>query len=490
MRNCSPNSLLNHGLRQLPPPWIRRRISRCAVLSLLALGTLAHAAEPTTDPRVAKPQTNPGGTPYCTPAAIDPDEDGFGWENNASCLVRGSKPDYAKQLDGCTIQTTTYRFCDQTSHGWGFEKGQACIGRDYCPSRRQPAAAEAPPAQLSHPKPAPAAAALYQYLRSIWGKRMLAGQMDKSEDDRIDMFARVFEDTGKAPALMGFDFINYTRPGYKSGLDQVQEALAHAKRGGVVSFLWHWRDPSYKTREFYSKGSEVLIPIDSAGRLDRRSPWHKNLERDIDTVAAGLKQLQKAGVAVLWRPLHEASGSWFWWGRRRADGVSAPYAYIQLWQFMHDRLTRHHGLDNLIWVWNGQHAGWYPGDDYVDIVSYDSYEKPGDDSGQPAEFKRYRNFALAPKMLAMSENSNLPDPEKLASQGNLWLWFMTWTDSGAAKRHAKFERNFWSGDFYQSPAHRRAVYNHERVITLDELPGNSTDKNSVRGDTSAPRPLP
>jgi beta-mannanase len=33
---------------------------------------------------------------------------------------------------------------------------------------------------------------------------------------------------------------------------------------------------------------------------------------------------QDAGVTVLWHPLHEASGGWFWWGRndRTDEGVT------------------------------------------------------------------------------------------------------------------------------------------------------------------------
>jgi len=43
--------------------------------------------------------------------------------------------------------------------------------------------------------------------------------------------------------------------------------------------------------------------------------------RDLDAVAAELKLLQDVRVPVLWRPLHEANGRWFWWGdivRRRS----------------------------------------------------------------------------------------------------------------------------------------------------------------------------
>lgn len=94
------------------------------------------------------------------------------------------------------------------------------------------------------------------------------------------------------------------------------------------------------------------------------------LMADIDAIAEQLLILKEAKVPVLFRPLHEASGGWFWWG------ASGPEAYKELYRLLYDRLTNEYGLDNLIWVWNGQDAEWYPGDEYVDIIGEDIY--PGE----------------------------------------------------------------------------------------------------------------
>ena len=64
------------------------------------------------------------------------------------------------------------------------------------------------------------------------------------------------------------------------------------------------------------------------------------LIRDIDAIAEQLKRLQDAGVPVLWRPLHEASGGWFWWGNAGAE------AYKELYVLLYDRLTNHHDRGN------------------------------------------------------------------------------------------------------------------------------------------------
>ena len=69
----------------------------------------------------------------------------------------------------------------------------------------------------------------------------------------------------------------------------------------------------------------------------------------------------------------------------------------------------------------------------------------------------------------MSENSNIPDPDQVAADGAWWLWFMVWNDV-TEQEGVTSSDNFWTGEYYNTNAHKRHVYNHELVITLDELP--------------------
>jgi mannan endo-1,4-beta-mannosidase len=342
----------------------------------------------------------------------------------------------------------------------------------------------------------PQTRAEYAWLQGIWGKKTIAGQQDLTWDDRVDMAQRVFDDTGRWPALMGFDFMNTGMPpdaaslDAGSGLHQVDEAIAWARRGGLVAFCWHWRDPALlgtpdaKRANFYArekdarKNTGFTIPVKD-GRLDEASPAYAQLDAGIDLIAGELKRLQDAGVTVLWRPLHEASGNggdgWFWWGRKRSsggsDGVAANRAYVLLYRHMFERLVRTHGLHNLIWVWNGQDAAWYPGDDVVDVVGWDVYDEK-DNKTYGAQAAVYRKAQAIPGMakpVALSENSYIPDPDKMAREKARWLWFMTWND-GRAGAGVSAPDNFWSGDYYNTARHKRAVFNHPDVITLDKLP--------------------
>lgn len=76
------------------------------------------------------------------------------------------------------------------------------------------------------------------------------------------------------------------------------------------------------------------------------------LIKDIDTIAVQLKKLQDNGVPVLFRPLHEAEGKWFWWG------AQGPEPAKKLYKIVFDRLTRVHKLQNLVWVWNSVAKDW------------------------------------------------------------------------------------------------------------------------------------
>lgn len=327
--------------------------------------------------------------------------------------------------------------------------------------------------------------ALMSYLASNYGKKTLSGQMDLTWAPQIDMLSRVYNDTGKYPAIMGYDFL-----GSNYGAEQVKEAIEWAKKGGIVTFCWHWKVKGPNGKSNFStaaankeEGTDFVIPydyktdtIDTETKTSARGPydWAK-LVKDMDKVADRLKTLQDAGIPVLWRPFHEASGGWFWWGASGKTKVERAAAYKALYIFMFDYYTNVKGLNNLIWVWNGQDADWYPGDDYVDIIGTDIYDKPQDYSSKIAQWLKCVNYSddpeEAPKMVALTETGDIPSPEKMQSDGAYWSYFMVWNDAGAEdfKVNLTHKDNFWTGEFHNTNAHKKEVYDSDFVITLDEL---------------------
>ncbi|MTV36331.1 hypothetical protein GM676_01880 [Duganella radicis] len=155
----------------------------------------------------------------------------------------------------------------------------------------------------------------------------------------------------------------------------------------------------------------------------------------------------------------------------RQRPVPQAYANILLWRHLYDRLVNVHRIHNLIWVWNGQDPAWYPGDDVVDVSSLDIYDNADNKTykSQLASYQQTQQSSAEKKLIALSENSYIPDPDKIAADGAWWLWFMTWSDGGGAAGVSD-PNNFWTGEYYNTNAHKVRVYNHPKVITLDKLP--------------------
>ncbi len=104
----------------------------------------------------------------------------------------------------------------------------------------------------------------------------------------------------------------------------------------------------------------------------------------MDAIAVDLKQLQNAGVPVLWRPYPESNGAQFWWaGRAGINGSAALYRQL------YERLVNHHKLRNLVWVWEADpesspatlYSDFFPGLNYVDALSLRVSDRGRGDSG-------------------------------------------------------------------------------------------------------------
>lgn len=308
---------------------------------------------------------------------------------------------------------------------------------------------------------------LMNYLSSIYGEYILAGQqIGVLSHPEIDVIKDV---TGKYPAVYGFDFMNYTPSRVERGstCEDTDIAIEWWKNGGIVTFCWHWNAPidliDIPPERSWDRGFYTEATTFDFGKAmsDPDSGLFQLLVRDIDAIAIQLKRLQDHDVPVLWRPLHEASGGWFWWGAYGAE------ACIKLWKYMYHRLTELHGLNNLIWVWNGQDADWYPGDEYVDIIGEDIYTKEHDYSSQLERFNGARAYTSSTKMITLSENGVIPAVDTMIEDQALWLWNCTWYGDFVYER--KGQNNCYSSKFTEEEA-MKLFYSHPRTITLEKLP--------------------
>ncbi len=319
-------------------------------------------------------------------------------------------------------------------------------------------------AKLSNPNATDNAKRLFSYMCDSYGKVILSGQY--CDTGMMGWENRIIaqENGGKFPAVLGLDMGYYSQTGkdHEADIHTTEQAIAYWEKGGIVTLCWHWLAPEkYIDGTWYSAFRPEHTNINLTKIMDGKDPEGLELlNKDIANIAHELQLMQEAGVPVLWRPLHEASGGWFWWGAEGAE------TYKKLYIHLYDTLTNVYGLNNLIWIWNAQEAEWYPGDEYVDIVGMDIYAGEHVYTSQIELFLVNMDVTDGKKLVVLSENGTLFDPELAVRDGAMWGFFCT-----------------WSGDFVLKPGPKKAyseqytdkdmltkVYNSEYVITRDELP--------------------
>ena len=331
---------------------------------------------------------------------------------------------------------------------------------------------------------------VFAILKDLYGKKIVSGVV-ANVDWNTKEAENVYGWTGKYPAMNVYDYINLhaskdvNSAGWVDYSD-ITTAKNWWKEGGIVGAMWHWQvkanngtdytcTPGTAAGETSFDASKVYVEGTSENTLAKQQ---------LDQLCGYLKKMQDAGIPVVWRPLHEASGNveqysggkaWFWWGAKGAD------VYKQLWQWMYNYMVKTKGLNNLIWVWTSQTKdnNWYPGDAYVDIIGRDNY---GATAATLATEYEAQKAAYPNKMITLSEcgNSESTEMAKLSSiwdAGSRWSWFMTWYDGdynkGASTTHKHAGETWW-----------KDAVSKDYVITRDkmkELLGQESSDDSKTG---------
>lgn len=319
---------------------------------------------------------------------------------------------------------------------------------------------------------------LFNYLKSVYGKQIISGQQysDASQFENI----MYYNTTGDMPAIMGFDFL------YAQGTDtpdytQIEEAIKwHNEQNGIVTFCWHWKvpvdidDDSVKGTAFYS---EEIRNFSLENAVTPGTKEYKVIIKDIDTIALYLQRLETAGVPVIWRPLHEASGSWFWWGMKDKKTYTEQL-YQKLWYMVYDRLENYHKLTNLIWVWNGQSKLTNVNANTYDISGIDIYPNNETHNEQAAKYKELAAITDESKMTTLSEVGYIPDPEAVFAADSTvkWLYVVPWCKefvcaaSGSGAVITKLGGTPSVNTERMSEEFLKNYFASDKVITLSKLP--------------------
>lgn len=314
---------------------------------------------------------------------------------------------------------------------------------------------------LCNPNASPEAKRLMEYICELSGKYVLLGQHTQTR--KMEELRKIEKVTGKLPALLGFELLSYSGNINWDDADEnclielyenmgtVENALEWGKRGGIVTFTWHWYSPvGGRDKSFYSRNTD----FDARNALVEDSPENVALKRDLDLIAVQLKRFQRENIPILWRPFHEAEGGWFWWGHKGVKTASALFRYV------YHYLTEEHKLNNLIWVWNSPNPDGYPGDDVVDIITRDVYPPAHIHTSLAKEYHELASIPPTEKLCALGEVGTIPDVDSIGEEGIEWCWYMTWS------------KVFILQEAFSSFEQLRKNYDSKYGITLDKLPWN------------------
>ena len=331
------------------------------------------------------------------------------------------------------------------------------------------------------PNATESAVKLYSFLVENFGKKTISGIMTgdmsnytkgadfKTHDDVKDIYTR----SGKFPALVGLDFLFATGPKASESwyTEYTEKGISLAKdlwnKGGIPAFSWHWKDPLDEKDAFYIKsaaGSNEYTDFDfktafksGTTEWNTESAAYKGIIADIDHIAEYFLELQKAGVAAIFRPLHEAGGLWFWWS------INSGKEFAALYRLVFDRMVKEKGVRNLIWVYNPESkvvSDWNPGEEYYDVISIDIYNNDNDYSSNSGAFEKFKTATGAKKIIALTENGPIPDVKNMHDDEAVWSWWMPWYSTWSGKWPGQTANSVWKSNMADA-----------RVITIDDMPG-------------------
>lgn len=188
-----------------------------------------------------------------------------------------------------------------------------------------------------------------------------------------------FNAVGDFAAVYGWDTLSIVSPKMEGDVvEQVKKAYA---RGGIITVSSHFDNPltdqqkgEWPAGTSWDKTPAVVAALPGGeanavynGYLDQLAEWANNLKDESGVL-----------IPVIFRILHENTGSWFWWGEEQ----STPEQYKKLYQYTVEYLRDTKGVHNFLYAYSPNNF-WevteenyllrYPGDAYVDVLGFDTY---------------------------------------------------------------------------------------------------------------------
>lgn len=193
--------------------------------------------------------------------------------------------------------------------------------------------------------------------------------------------------TGDYPLIFGYDLQNYLNGLQAEENDVTDDARTYelanyavwaAQKGAVIEFSWLANNPAFpEVADSYNTSCDgYALLADLLPGKPLNSIWVKWLDHLTDFFNE-MKYEDGSKVPFIFRPFHEMTEFWYWWG----TDCNTKDEFLAAWNYTRWYLEVEKGNNQILWMYAPskpsdlpeEFEDYYPGDDQVDIISWDRY---------------------------------------------------------------------------------------------------------------------
>ena len=283
-------------------------------------------------------------------------------------------------------------------------------------------------------------------------KIIVGEEINSGTANANDVIKSYMDETGQAPSIIGMDLARHITATDTFRAEFVRALIDYCRDGGIITASSHFTNPldeeqGYRGYLGKEKAWEDLIK--------EGTPSNLIFKRQLNSAATLFRELQNNDIPILWRPLHEMNGNWFWWCiRQEKNYLVMERSYQDLWKYIHDYYEKELGLTNLLWVYSPNNDDGtrvdveycYPGDEYVDMTGIDWYTSGNYEIGASERaYPRMMDMGMPVALTEYGSNGSLDsvesweDIQRMYRDGMKITYVLTWSaqntfiNSGKAK---------------------------------------------------------
>ena len=325
--------------------------------------------------------------------------------------------------------------------------------------------------QPSDPQMIEVAQNMLKYFSDIYQHKTMGAMRGPSQALTVQQL------TGEYPAMVEEDLTGWHPTAWSpTYTGRVQDHINNIKdiwlnKKAIPGLCWHWGNP-LTGGGTYDASKEELTAEQFNNLVTPGTEEYNLMMEDLKKHADYLQQLTDENIPLIWRPLHEIDGGWFWW-----TDENNPANTVKLWQIMYNYLVNERDMHNLIWVYSAgvgnpttkdleYRKAYYPGDEWVDMVGIDLYGWDFRDTGIREYWNATETYREAfnimenitpNKLIILTETDAMPNMDKTYDDHQnfaKWLWVMPW----------------YAGNQQNPNEWIMQTYTHDKVIMQPDLP--------------------